>query len=127
MEDAAFQQGHPANPVGALPRHPNLLEAHFDAHFNVRGQLQYWARKPMLGREGANVAVHSPDGDWSSDGSYDAEGFVFQDLARIKSFDGKFPVIGSWVVGEAASGMGIRESSTPITMNSSQFVPHLFE
>lgn len=105
------------------PGHPNLLEAHFD----VPGQLQYWAGKPMLGREGANVAVHSPDGDWSSEGSYGAEGFVFQDLARIKSFDGKFPVIGSWMVGDAASGVGIRESSTPITTNSSQFVPHLFD
>jgi glutathionylspermidine synthase len=105
------------------PGHPNLLEAYFD----VPGQLQYWAGKPMLGREGANVAVHSPDGNWSSNGSYGAEGFVFQDLARIKSFDGKFPVIGSWMVGDAASGMGIRESSTPITSNTSQFVPHLFD
>jgi glutathionylspermidine synthase len=54
------------------------------------------------------------------------DGVSDEDLARIKSFDGKFPVIGSWVVGEAASGVGIRESSTPITTNSSQFVPHLF-
>jgi len=39
-------------------------------------------------------------------------------------------VIGSWVIGHeegnAAAGMGIRESDTPITGNTSRFVPHLF-
>lgn len=105
------------------PGHPNLLEAHFD----FPAELEYWARKPLLGREGANVALHSPGGDWSTDGAYGGEGFVFQDLARLKDFDGTFPVIGSWLVGDEASGIGIRESSTPITTNTSQFVPHLFD
>jgi glutathionylspermidine synthase len=40
-------------------------------------------------------------------------------------------VIGSWVIGHeegnAAWGMGIRESAMPITTNASQFVPHLFD
>jgi len=40
-----------------------------------------------------------------------------------------YPVIGSWVIGHqpgnAAGGMGILESATPITTNSSAFVPHL--
>ena len=55
----------------------------------------------------------------------------YQDLAPLKSFDGIYPVIGSWLIGHAegdvAGGMGIRESDTPITTNTSQFVPHLFD
>jgi glutathionylspermidine synthase len=39
---------------------------------------------------------------------------------------GSFPVIGSWVIGDAAAGIGIREDDGPITRNSSRFVPHYF-
>jgi len=60
-----------------------------------------------------------------------AEGFVYQDLAPIASFDGKCPVVGSWLIGHepgnAAAGIGIRQSDTPITGNFSQFVRRLFD
>jgi glutathionylspermidine synthase len=50
-------------------------------------------------------------------------------LAPLKSFDGKYPVIGSWVIGheegDSAAGIGIRESDSPITTNLSRFVPHV--
>jgi glutathionylspermidine synthase len=40
-----------------------------------------------------------------------------------------YPVIASWVIGHqegnAAAGIGVRESEMPITTNLSQFVPHL--
>jgi glutathionylspermidine synthase len=52
-------------------------------------------------------------------------------MATLKSFDGMYPVIGSWLIGHdegnAAAGMGVRESDSPITTNSSLFVPHLFD
>jgi glutathionylspermidine synthase len=52
-------------------------------------------------------------------------------MASLKGFDGMYPVIGSWLIGHeegnAAGGMGIRESDTPITTNTSLFVPHLFD
>jgi glutathionylspermidine synthase len=55
---------------------------------------------------------------------------VFQHMAALKAFDGRYPVIGSWVIGHeegnVAGGMGIREAESPITTNTSQFVPHLF-
>lgn len=109
------------------PHHPNLLKASWTA----TGCGEAWAKKPLLGREGANVTLHQAGGDLSTDGDYGEEGFVYQDLAPVMSFDGKYPVIGSWVVGhgpgDAAAGVGIRESDTPITTNLSQFVPHLFE
>ena len=91
------------------PGHPNLLEARFDGP----GPLTSWVRKPLLGREGANITMHRPESDFETDGEYGSEGFVYQDLARIGSFDGKYPVVGSWVIGHepgnAAAGIGIRE------------------
>jgi glutathionylspermidine synthase len=113
------------------PHHPNLLEA---------GRVQpeagrAWVRKPLLGREGANVTLHQPgrgfETTFETTGQYGEEGFVYQDLAPLRSFDGKYPVIGSWAIGhkegDAAAGIGIRESEIPITTNLSQFVPHLFD
>jgi glutathionylspermidine synthase len=106
------------------PGHPNMLEARFDDP----GALASWVRKPLLGREGANITMHRPESDLETGGAYGAEGFVYQDLARIASFDGKYAVVGSWLIGHepgnAAAGIGIRESDTPITGNFSQFVPH---
>jgi glutathionylspermidine synthase len=109
------------------PGHPNLLEAHFDEP----GTLTSWVRKPRLGREGANITMHRPGGDLQTDGDYGSEGFVYQDMAPMTSFDGRYPVVGSWLIGHepgnAAAGIGIRESDTPITTNFSQFVPHLID
>lgn len=108
------------------PRHPYLLEASFDSP----GLMMSWVKKPLLGREGANITLHRPGQDLETGGDYGAEGFVYQEAAALKSFGGKYPVIGSWLVGHeegnAAAGMGIRESDTPITTNTSRFVPHLF-
>jgi len=109
------------------PRHPNLLEASWDGP----GLMLSWVRKPLWGREGANITLHRPGQDVETGGNYGAEGFIYQDAAQLKSFEGMYPVIGSWVIGHeegnASAGMGIRESDTPITTNASQFVPHVFD
>jgi glutathionylspermidine synthase len=109
------------------PRHPYLLEASFDGP----GLMMSWVRKPLLGREGANIRLHQPGKDIETGGDYGAEGFVYQELAPLKSLDGMYPVLGSWLIGHkegnAAGGMGIREASMPITTNTSHFVPHLFD
>ena len=38
------------------PRHPYLLEASFDGP----GLMMSWVKKPLLGREGANITLHQP-------------------------------------------------------------------
>jgi glutathionylspermidine synthase len=110
-----------------FPRHPNLLEACFDAP----GLMMSWVRKPILGREGANVTLHQPGKDIETPGDYGEEGFIYQELAPMRAFDGSYPVIGSWVIGHeegnAAGGIGVRESDLPITTKTSRFVPHLFD
>jgi glutathionylspermidine synthase len=107
------------------PRHPYLLEASFDGP----GLMMSWVKKPLLGREGANITWHQPGQDIETGGTYGAEGFIYQAMAPQKTFDGKHAVLGSWVIGHeegnAACGVGIRESDTPVIGNLSQFVPHL--
>jgi glutathionylspermidine synthase len=110
-----------------FPHHPNLLEASWTEP-ECRAA---WVKKPLLGREGANIILHNPAGEVVTTGDYGEEGFVYQDLAPLKNFDGKYPVIGSWVIGhepgDVAAGIGVRESDIPITTNLSQFVPHVID
>lgn len=104
------------------PGHPNLLAA-----WTAAPSTGDWVKKPRFSREGANVAVQragflSPE----SPGTYGQEGFIYQELAALANFDGYYPVLGSWIIGGEAGGMGIRESATPVTGYRSRFVPHLF-
>jgi len=107
-----------------FPDHPNLLPAYFEAE--PLGER--FVAKPVFSREGADLVLH--DGATQLSGApdgYGGEGFVYQALAPIPCFDGKYPVIGAWIVGDNPAGIGIRESDTPITGNLSRFVPHYFE
>ena len=62
-----------------------------------------------------------------TDGSYGAEGFIFQDMFTLPNFSDHYPVIGSWIIGQEPAGIGIREADNFITNNLSRFVPHLIE
>ena len=104
------------------PDSPYLLPAYFDDP----GDMFEWVKKPLLSREGANVTVHTMQDHIEGKGSYGAEGFIFQELATIPLFEGRRPVIGAWMVGQSAAGIGIRESDGWVTDNTSRFVPHIF-
>ncbi|WP_259067405.1 glutathionylspermidine synthase family protein [Mucilaginibacter sp. X4EP1] len=104
-----------------FPYHKNLLPAYF-----TRGNLKDYVKKPLLSREGANITIVENEKLLAnSDGEYGEEGFIFQELKKLPDFNGNFPVIGSWVVGQQPAGIGIRESNGLITDNLSRFVPHL--
>lgn len=106
-----------------FPGHPNLLPAYFEAA-PLGGR---YAAKPIFSREGADIVLH--DGECELRGktdAYGAEGYIYQALAPLPEFDGRYPVIGAWMVGDAPAGMGIREDATPITSNTSHFLPHYF-
>jgi glutathionylspermidine synthase len=104
-----------------FPEHPNLLPSYFET-----GKLTSYVKKPVLSREGANINIIQ-EGELlqASEGEYGKEGFIFQELFTLPGFDGNYPVIGSWVIGQEAAGIGIRESKTLITDNQSRFVPHM--
>lgn len=101
-----------------FPGHPNLLPAFREAGRTGRPEVS----KPIWGREGANVTAPGV----ATPGPYTAEGFVFQEYRELPRFDGRYPVLGTWIVGGNSCGMGIREDSGPITRDTSRFVPHVF-
>ena len=106
------------------PDHPNLLPAFLEPG-RIDGRS---VRKPIYSREGANIQVlDSGRVVAETDGGYGAEGFVHQAHVEMPAFDGNYPVIGSWVIASRPSGIGIREDTTPITRDTSRFVPHFFE
>jgi glutathionylspermidine synthase len=46
--------------------------------------------------------------------------------APLPCVDGNHAVIGSWIVGDHAAGIGMREDDTPITTDAARFLPHYF-
>ncbi|MGH7461262.1 MAG: glutathionylspermidine synthase family protein [Longimicrobiales bacterium] len=104
--------------------HPNLLEAYRDP----TEEMLTWGytRKPLLSREGANIRIHGGTFGKAleTSGEYGEEGYIYQRTAPLPNFDGNYPVIGSWVIAGESAGIGIREDSSPITTNTSRFVPH---
>ncbi|HTH55539.1 MAG TPA: glutathionylspermidine synthase family protein [Cyclobacteriaceae bacterium] len=105
-----------------FPGHPNLLESYFDGPHAMRS----FAQKPLLSREGSNIVLVEEGKTISeTSGEYGEEGFIYQQLHKLPNFEGNRPVIGSWMIGDEAAGMGIRESSSLVTDNFSRFVPHV--
>lgn len=105
-----------------FPDHPNLLPAYASpALLGTR-----YVRKPKLAREGANVTIVDGPFTQASDGGYGAEGFVYQALALPPRHGSDYVVAGSWIVDGVPAGIGLREDDSPITKNTSRFVPHYF-
>jgi glutathionylspermidine synthase len=108
-----------------FPGHPNLLPAFFEDEPGAKTLSSSFVRKPLLSREGANIAiVRHGDVVASQQGPYGAEGYIRQALAPLPNFSGQYPVLGSWLVDHVPCGLSIREDENPITGNTSRFLPH---
>ena len=104
-----------------FPDSPHLLPACFDAV-----DLKDYVKKPILSREGANVTVVKNNQYVThTEGEYGEEGFVYQELCPLPESEGNFALVGSWIIGQEAAGIGIRESNSLITDNGSRYVPHV--
>jgi glutathionylspermidine synthase len=86
--------------------------------------LTEYVRKPLLGREGANVQIVAPGYETQTGGVYGREGYVYQLFDPLPEFGGYRPVLGAWIVDDSAAGMGIRESVGLVTDDGAAFVPH---
>jgi len=105
-----------------FPGHPNLLSAGWTRE-DVGSDF---VQKPILAREGANMTlVRRGQPTVTTGGSYGASPTVYQTLASLPVFDDQHVVLGSWVVGEKAAGLIVRESENLIVVNTSRVVPHL--
>lgn len=103
-----------------FPDSPYLLPAAWQP---LKGD---YVRKPILSREGSNVQiVRRGRVEQETAGPYAGHRSVYQEYQPLKNWGCGHPVLGSWVVGDVACGMGIREDENPITHNTSRFVPHL--
>ncbi len=107
------------------PRHPNLLPAFFEDDPKAAELGNSFVRKPLYSREGSNVSIVVGGEQIDQDeGPYGAEGFVRQGVATLPQFDGNYAAIGSWIVAGKPCGLSVREDSSPITKNTSRFLPH---
>jgi glutathionylspermidine synthase len=69
--------------------------------------------------------IRAPGIEVDCGGPYRDAGFVYQAYAELGEHDGMRPVIGSWVIGDRAAGVGIREARGYVTDNTARFVPHV--
>jgi glutathionylspermidine synthase len=107
------------------PRHPNLLPAYFDDDPKAAELGNSFVRKPLYSREGSNVSIMVGGAQIDQDeGPYGAEGFVRQGVATLPQFDGNYAAIGSWIVAGRPCALSVREDMSPITKNTSRFLPH---
>ncbi|WP_448208678.1 glutathionylspermidine synthase family protein [Azospirillum sp. sgz302134] len=105
-----------------FPGHQHLLEACYDdERHDWSGD---WVTKPIMGREGENIALSVGGNIVSTAGTYRAQPNIHQRAVRLPQLDGQYAVIGSWVVGDTACGMIVREDERPIITGNSRIVPH---
>jgi glutathionylspermidine synthase len=105
-----------------FPHHPNLLPA-----YTTPDPLgSSYVKKPVFGREGANITIKTGGTETATSGDYAQGAYIYQALMPAPKFDNFYPVIGSWIVRDESAGIGIRESTLPITQNTSRFIPHFF-
>lgn len=113
------------------PNHPNLLPAYFETETS-EPLAPGWVRKPLFSREGANVDLMTASGEKiSAQGPYADGHYVRQQLHALPKYRDEYrqadtyAMLGSWVVGDSAAGICIREDATLITKDSSRFLPHI--
>lgn len=108
------------------PNHPNLLPSYYEDEKDKLGDT--YVKKPIFAREGANITIVKDGVEvGKTEGDYGEEGFIYQELCELPNFDSKRPLLGVWIIGGEAAGMGIREADGLITNNTSRFIPHYID
>ena len=111
-----------------FPGHPNLLPAYFEGDLPHAFLPEKHVIKPLFSREGANILIRGiGEKEIETDGHYGREGRIVQSYVDLPKFGDDFMVIGSWIVGDEAAGICIREDRARVTQDMSRFVPHFIE
>ncbi len=83
-------------------------------------------RKPFHSREGENITISEAGlTAEETEGDYGEGPAILQAYSPLFEAEAQFAVLGTWVVGDLACGLGIREDRSRITCNLSRFVPHV--
>lgn len=108
-----------------FPNHPNLLASYF-ADDPARKNLKDYVVKPLFSREGANISVfRGGKQTLAIDGPYGEEGMIVQAYHSLPKFGDNYTLIGSWLIGDKAAGISIREDASLITQDLSRYLPHI--
>lgn len=115
------------------PEHPNLLPSFFEDELASNKSLagntldNGHVTKPIFSREGNSISIVLPNGEGedSAENDYAEHPNIVQAYAPMPVFDGMHPVLGVWVVGETACGLGVREDASKITQDLSRFKGHI--
>lgn len=130
-----------------FPSHPNILPASFNNDLPADDQEWYefqanataeelelfgkgelsassYVVKPMLSREGANIDIVESGRVVKRTGGNYTGPRIYQKKANLYEEGGSFAVIGSWVVGDEAAGMVVRDNPQQIVLDTSKVVPH---
>lgn len=109
-----------------FPGHPNLLASWFDGEKPQIAAGDNYVSKPLFSREGGNITIFDGKNNVieHAEGVYANEPMIYQAFQPLPRFGESYTLIGSWIVGDVACGMGIREDNTLITKDTSRFVPH---
>ncbi len=102
------------------------MQPYFDGEVDTDDIEGGFVRKPIYSREGANVSIVK-DGEVLSvgEGEYGDEGYIVQAFMPLPKFEDNYAVIGSWVVGDEAVGISLREDDSLVTKDLSRFIPHV--
>ena len=122
VEGDPQQQGHPRRPLGAVPRPPEpgpgqperTTWAATPSASPARAARGTTSASPAAAASGTRPAATTP-APTSGSGT-----------SRSRAFDGFTPTVGSWMINGTAAGVGVREDASPVTGNTSRFVPHVF-
>jgi glutathionylspermidine synthase len=105
--------------------HPNLLPAYFEHDLALAKETKL-VKKPLFSREGANISIIEQEKTIvQGEGPYGEEGYIYQSFYPLPQFRQNHTLIGSWLVGDQAAGISIREDTSAITQDSSRFLPHI--
>lgn len=108
-----------------FPYHPYLLAAYFEGDKQA-DKLSRYVRKPLFSREGANIEIIDRGQTLAkAEGPYGAEGYIVQEYYPLPKFGDSHTLVGSWMVGDEACGLCIREDHSLITQDLSRFYPHV--
>lgn len=109
-----------------FPDSPYVLPAYLS-----RPQNGVYCKKPVYSREGHNISILDIR-NWEehalvpeTPGDYNQGAYIYQQYVEPTVYDGRYPIIGSWIIGGETGGIGIRENRMQITDNLSAFVPHI--
>src|SRR5690606_6539234 len=104
--------------------------AYFEHELHLASNEKALVKKPLFSREGANISIihHEPGNQKEitfTPGPYGQEGFIYQAYQSLPKFEYNYTLIGSWLVGDEAAGISIREDTRIITQDMSRYVPHI--